>query len=121
MLLSVEENIIPRFKLDAEDAPNIQKYLNEIPQMERFFTEAPLTQQPVATLARAEVLIGFEEAELVVDNYQFVITRRFTVGGELHVGGANGEVLNVYTFISNLRRFLEEQLELQEDLKRDSQ
>jgi hypothetical protein len=111
--MNLEANLFPRYELRPEDTRDFGKVLSELPQMERFFNEAPLGQNAVVTLAATEFDSGRDELE-VLENYQFVITRRYTFHGELHVGGANGEILNVYTFISGLRTFLEEQKALAE-------
>jgi hypothetical protein len=94
-MMNLEANIFPVFELKPEDVPNIRKYLADIPQMERFFVETPLDL-------------------VVLENYQFVITRRFKLYGEWHVGGANGEILNVYTLVTGLKTFFEGELALRE-------
>ncbi|MBC9704870.1 MAG: hypothetical protein H9W81_07820 [Enterococcus sp.] len=35
-----------------------------------------------------------------VENYQFIVTRRFFIDGELHLGGANGEIVNVDAMVT---------------------
>lgn len=110
--MKLEANIFPKFELTHEDTAMIEQFLQTIPKMERYFQEAPLSESPTVTLSSAEFDEGMEHSWGVVENYQFIITRRFMLHGELHVGGANGEILNVYTFISGLKRFLEEQLAL---------
>lgn len=118
-MVQFEANIFPVFEgLKPEELSNFKSLA---PQMERFFAETPLTQNPVATITKAEVDTGLEHSREIVENYQFVITRRYMFGGELHVGGANGEVLNIYLLIQGLKQIAEKHEAMKEYYERGGQ
>lgn len=114
-MMKLEANIFPQFDLAESDNP--EQILATLPQLERDLLDTPLGQVPILTLARTEFDNGMEYSVGVLDSYQFIIVRRFQLHGEWHVGGANGEILNVYTFISGFKRFLEEKIALRESRK----
>lgn len=114
-MLKLEANIFPQFDLAESDSP--EQILANLPQLERDLLDSSLGHSPVITLARTEFDNGMEYSTGVLDSYQFIIIRRFQLHGEWHVGGANGEILNVYTFISGFKRFLEEQIALRDSHK----
>jgi hypothetical protein len=122
-MIQFDANIFPVFEdLTPEELKTTTILSKRIPaEMEHFFSEAPLTQTPVATIAKAEVETGMEHTQTFVKNYQFVITRRYMHNGELHVGGANGEVLNVYLLIEALKTFIEKQQARKEYYERGGQ
>lgn len=108
--MNLEANIFPVFDAEADSHPDLDSYLASISRMEKALLKTPLHQNPVVSLAKAEFDNEAGSSTNVVDNYEFLITRRFMFYGEWHVGGANGEVLNVHTFISGFRAFWESQL-----------
>lgn len=113
-MIDLEANIFPKFDLSEADLPHIETMLENLPQLEKGLLDSPLAQSPMVTLARTEFDAGLEYSMGELDSYQFIITRRYHLHGEWHVGGANGEILNVYTFISGFKRFLEDQLALRD-------
>lgn len=62
------------------------------------FAEKPLNSF-TADIASAEI-DGLGE----VENYSFLIVRRFEVNGVLHVGGYNGEILNTKDYLTSIYR-----------------
>jgi hypothetical protein len=111
--MTVRATIFPQFALKPEELGDVEGIVSRIPQLAKFLTEVPFHSTPVMTLSTAH----FDG--MIVEDYQFVITRRFRLGGELHIGGANGEVLNVDTFISGFTAYLEEQLNLRDRSLKD--
>lgn len=114
-MLKLEANIFPQFDLAESDNP--EHILASLPQLERDLLDTPLAQEPVITLARTEFDNGMEYSVGVLESYQFIIIRRYQLHGEWHVGGANGEILNVYTFMSGFKSFLEEKIALRDSQK----
>lgn len=109
-MLKLEANLFPKFIHGPESLTDLKRMLAGLPELERSLVEAPLGQFPVVSLALTEFDNGMEYSTGVLESYQFIITRRHRLHGEWHVGGANGEVLNVYTFISGFRAFLENKI-----------
>ena len=105
-MMKLEANIFPKFIHGPESLTDLKRMLAGLPDLERSLIESPLGQFPVVTLALTEFNNGMEYSTGVLESYQFVITRRHSLHGEWHVGGANGEILNVSTFISGFRDFL---------------
>jgi hypothetical protein len=108
-LTQYKANIFPVFDFKSEDDTNLATYLDRIPMLEAYMSGAPLQEKPVVTLSKAEVLTDSNNIESV-EVLEFIITRRFRFGGELYVGGANGEALNVTSFISNFTEALKERM-----------
>lgn len=107
--MKLEANIFPVFEAGDESVSDLDAYLAAIPKIEKSLLETPLHQNPIMVLAKAEFDDGPEFPTGVVDDYEFIITRRFKLYGEWHVGGANGEILNVYAFLSSFKAFWESQ------------
>lgn len=103
--MQIRENIIPIFlePLTEKEASEIKII---IARMERMLLESTLTtaaeHSQMMTLRAAEV-----EGE-VVEDYEFIVTRRFKRKGCIFIGGINGEIMNVTAFFE----MLEEQAEL---------
>lgn len=101
--MPVVVTIVPNFNVEPEELLDIDKRLAEVTGWGTFMRLAPLHEYPTVTLPASEF-----DGDLL-ENYEFVITRRFSYGGECYVGGANGEVLNVDAFIGAYITFLESQ------------
>lgn len=104
-----EANIFPVYDFSKENnAETLKSHIAQMGYLTQTFADAPLSQGLVITLAKAEVNVDGED--VVLEDVQFIVTRRFTMHGELHLGGANGEVLNAYLFASNFKRACEERI-----------
>lgn len=93
---------------DAE-VYELRESINALGKLEKLWNESPLSGNPTVILSNIRVQETEEDSEFY-ESYTFVITRRFTRNGRIHVGGANGEVLNVPVAIEKLREMLEEEL-----------
>jgi hypothetical protein len=103
--VQIVANIIPNFNVEPEELLDIDKRLTELTQLGTYLRLSPLSENPSVTLPASEV------DGVLVESYEFVITRRFFYGGECHIGGANDEVLNVDIFMRAYMDFLESQRE----------
>jgi hypothetical protein len=101
--MPVVATIVPNFTVEPEELLDIEKRLTEVTGWGTFMRLAPLHEYPTVTLPAAEF-----DGDLL-ENYEFVVTRRFSYDGECYVGGVNGEVLNVDAFIGAYIAFLESQ------------
>lgn len=115
-MLKLEANIFPQFDLGPDDFSHLETILRNLSFVEETLTQSPLGQSPAITLARTEFDNGTEHSVGVLDRYEFIITRRYQLHGEWHVGGANGEILNVHTFLSGFKAALKDAM-----ARRDSQ
>ena len=104
-----EANVFPIFNFKPEDDANLAIYLDRLPMLEAYMSGAPLQEKPVVTLSKVQI-VGDDDNVEAIENLEFIITRRYKSGGELYVGGANGEVLNVTAFISNFTAALKERM-----------
>lgn len=116
-MLKLEANIFPKFEVEEADIPNLERIMSNLTHLERLMLETRLHEGPTVSLKSVEFDAGMEHSWGFAENYEFVITRRYRYNEEWHVGGANGEILNVYTFISGFKRFLEEQIALRDSQK----
>lgn len=101
---SVEATMSPIFELQEGEREQVAQYLSQLPKMQQIFHTAPLGQHSLVTIPKV-VIDG-----VTVSGYEFVVTRRYYVREELHLGGANGEVLNATKFLNEFKAFCEANL-----------
>lgn len=86
--------------------------LNALEKLEQLWSFTPLSSTLIVTLSNIRLWESEDEEDAeFYESYTFAVTRRFTRNGRIHVGGANGEVLNVPATIEKLREILVEELE----------
>lgn len=96
--MQMQANIAPIISLNDEGEFPVTT--QEIENLEDFMTQANLQDNIVFTVAK-----GYVGGELI-EEYKFMVTRRYLLDGELHLGGANGEVLNMTAFAYQLKALL---------------
>jgi hypothetical protein len=117
-MMKLEANIFPKCVFTGkETVSDLQAIRDRFSYMETNLVAAPLGQFPVVTLGLTEFDNGMEYSTGVLESYEFIVTRRFKLHGEWHVGGANGEILNVYTFVTGFMTALDERIALLESQK----
>jgi hypothetical protein len=122
MKLDFEANIFPVISAIQPEASraSLELRLSQAHQVEQALLESVLGEFSI-TIPVAEYDAGLEYSTSTVENYSFVITRRFFHYGEWHVGGANGEILNVYTYVSQMKSSAQSLLDLLEYRERGGQ
>lgn len=115
--MNLEANIFPKFLFGQETLSDLQAIRTRLQYLETNLVESPLGQFPVVALGSTEFIAERPDSFEVMDSYEFIITRRYKLHGEWHVGGANGEILNVYTFITGFKTALDERITLMESKK----
>lgn len=108
--MQLEANIIPfqeQPDVEAMTFRELKEALYLVKVLADIWQNTPLSQGIDAKLVNVVFIgPGGEESDPVAE-YEFVVTRRYTLDGELHIGGANGEVLNATATLTPLIAFLE--------------
>lgn len=64
-----------------------------VKELHKLLSDTPLTKSIYVEIDGAEI-----DGLGAVENYTFIVVRRFKVNGVLHIGGQNGEILNTEDF-----------------------
>lgn len=93
---SVTANIIPMGTFDPEDTSE-EELREEIEDLIEMYKTTSLLDTFTVVISSPVTIVNGSH-EVVVDEYSFVVTRRWSYGGDFYVGGAAGEALNVDEF-----------------------
>lgn len=96
-------DIRPNFRptIQADRKPTIKDVKKANALLEHLST-APLASSPVVAVDA----VGLGGGEWM-EGYEFVVVRRYRMGGDVIVGGANGEVFNLSAHVTRIKNLSE--------------
>lgn len=97
--IDIRPNFHPTIQADRKPTIKDVKKANSL--LQRLST-ASLASSPVVAVGS----VGLGDGEWM-ESYEFVMVRRYRMGGDLIVGGANGEVVNISAYVTRIKNLSE--------------